>query len=236
VNKLLGPGLLLLLLVGGCQPTAVPPERSPHLARAQRAVEAKDFAGAATAYRQLLDQYPQFARGHLELGLLADEKLSDPVTAIYHYRRYSELEPSADKRRVMEDYIERAKLALAAKLPKPEGVDTAELVRLQNQNAALMIEVTGLRARVTELEAKPLPATNVSIAVVAPPPATNVTATVEPPPARPTEHIVAKGDTLYSIALRYYGNRSAWEKIYRANQAALPNRDQLRIGQRLVLP
>ena len=45
-----------------------------------------------------------------------------------------------------------------------------------------------------------------------------------------------QGETLYSLALQYYGTRAAWEKIYQANRNALPNRDQLKVGQSLVIP
>jgi len=238
--------VVLSWVATGCEKPTPTPENTIAYQRARRAVEAKDFAAAAAAYRLVLDEHPRFGRAHLELGLLADEKLGDPVLAIYHYRRYHDLETSADKRRVIEDYVERAKLALAARLPKPEGVDTAELVRLQNQNAALMIELTGLRSKVTELEtalqaaAQPpvSPGTSLTGSVAAlplpPPILTQVVANAEP--ARPATHKVVKGDTLYSIAARYYGSRAAWEKIHRANQANLPNKDQLRIGQELVLP
>lgn len=213
----------------GCDQSNLPPEQSADYRQAQKARDANDFKSALQSYRQVLDTHPRFARGHLELALLCDEKLGDPVSAIYHYRRYLELEPSADKRRVVEDFIERAKLSLAAKLPQPPGVDTSELVRLQNQNAALAAEVAALKARLTEVPVAP---TNV---VVAPPtvaPVTNVVAET----AKARTHVVAKGDTLYSLAVRYYGDRAAWQKIYQANRAALPNKDQLRIGQSLVIP
>ena len=49
-------------------------------------------------------------------------------------------------------------------------------------------------------------------------------------------HVVQKGDTLQSLALRYYGTRSAWEKIYQANRSGLPSKDQLKVGQQLVIP
>ena len=34
-------------------------------------------------------------------------------------------------------------------------------------------------------------------------------------------HMVAKGDTLFSLALKYYGNRSRWRDIYAANRGVL---------------
>ena len=66
-----------------------------------------------------------------------------------------------------------------------------------------------------------------------------VTAFGEPSSAdssRARTHLVQKGDTLQSLALRYYGTRSAWEKIYQANRSGLPSKDQLKVGQQLLIP
>ena len=49
-------------------------------------------------------------------------------------------------------------------------------------------------------------------------------------------YIVQRGDTLQSLALRYYGSRAAWEKIFQANRSGLPSKDQLKVGQQLVIP
>ncbi|MGO9528764.1 MAG: LysM peptidoglycan-binding domain-containing protein [Verrucomicrobiia bacterium] len=57
---------------------------------------------------------------------------------------------------------------------------------------------------------------------------------MESPRAR--THIVQRGDTLQSLALRYYGSRAAWEKIFQANRSGLPSKDQLKVGQQLVIP
>ena len=170
------------------------------------------------SYRKALLANPNLANAHFELGLLYDDKLGDPIAAIYHYRCFLELQPDTDKRPLVEDFIQRAKTSLAAKLPQPSSTDAGELARLQNENAAL-------KARMAELEkAGPAPA-------VAP---VGSGADVETPKAK--MHVVQKGDTLQALALRYYGSRSAWEKIYQANRASLPSQDQLKVGQELVIP
>jgi len=224
---------ILLLALAACRPTGTNPEQSAAYDQARKSADAGDCKAAAAFYQQTLDEHPGFARAHLDLGLLCDEKLADPIAAIYHYRRYLALEPNSDKRRIVEDFIERAKLSLASKLPQGPGMDTSELLRLQSQNAALGAEAAALKAKLADYEAAinapALPAaTNVAVAV-----ATNRPATVE---AKPRTHVVQKGDTLYSIALRYYGSRAAWDKVYQANRDTLPNKDQLKIGQSLVIP
>jgi nucleoid-associated protein YgaU len=72
------------------------------------------------------------------------------------------------------------------------------------------------------------------VMAAAPVPAFAETSTAEPPRVR--TYLVQKGDTLQSLALRYYGTRSAWEKIYQANRSGLPSKDQLKVGQQLMIP
>lgn len=52
----------------------------------------------------------------------------------------------------------------------------------------------------------------------------------------PREHIVARHDTLYSIARKYYGDQRKWKEIYAANRDTIADPNMIRVGQRLVLP
>jgi len=49
-------------------------------------------------------------------------------------------------------------------------------------------------------------------------------------------HVVQRGDTLYKLAEKYYGDGSHWEDIHAANRKAIPNPNRLELGQRLVIP
>jgi nucleoid-associated protein YgaU len=74
-----------------------------------------------------------------------------------------------------------------------------------------------------------------------PTPATNVVppAPAVPKPVHPTKtqrHTVKRGETLASIADKFYGDRSAWMVIYKANKSAIPNKDRLLIGTVLTIP
>ena len=127
-------------------------EQEINYQRARKLCEASDFQAAAEFYKRALLVNAAFAKAHLELGLLCDDKLGDPISAIYHYRRYLELKPDSDKKQLVEDFIERAKLSFAAKLPQSPNMDSSELIRLQNEKAALLQENAMLRTRVAELE------------------------------------------------------------------------------------
>jgi tetratricopeptide (TPR) repeat protein len=235
-------------------------EQEVNYLRAKKLCEQQDFPAAAEFYKKTLSVNPDFAKAHLELGLLSDDKLGDPIAAIYHYRRYLELRPDSEKRQLVEDFVERAKVSLASKLPQSPIVDPGELTRLQHEKVALLQENATLRSRVAELEkAATVAATTIAetptaavvstptpTSVVTPSPATTVvmaaapvTAFAEPQPGeavRAHTYVVQKGDTLQSLALRYYGTRSAWEKIYQANRSGLPSKNQLKVGQQLVIP
>jgi tetratricopeptide (TPR) repeat protein len=237
-------------------------EREVNYQRAKRLCEQQDFRGAAEFYNQALLVNPEFANAHLELGLVYENRLADPISAIYHYRRFLELRPDSDKKQLVEDFIERAKLSLAAKLPQSPIVDPSELTRLENEKTALLQENAALRTRVAELEragnATQLVATmptTVTVASTTPPVPAAATAPAEVPgivmaaapvmsmpeastmeSPRVRTHIVQRGDTLQSLALRYYGSRAEWGKIFQANRSGLPSKDQLKVGQQLVIP
>jgi tetratricopeptide (TPR) repeat protein len=230
--------------------------------RAKNFYERQDFQAAAESYKKALAVNPEFAKAHLELGLLCDDKLGDPISALYHYRCYLELRPDSDKRQLVEDFIERAKLSLAAKLPQSPIVDPSELTRLQNEKGSLLQENAMLRTRIAELEKKAGATTVAAVAApavldAAPTATSPLAVTLSSPPAGATTiaapmsvvseataaeplrarvHVVQKGDTLYSLALRYYGSRAGWERIYQANRSGLPSKDQLKVGQQLVIP
>ncbi|MEY4489012.1 MAG: hypothetical protein RIQ79_1520 [Verrucomicrobiota bacterium] len=78
-----------------------------------------------------------------------------------------------------------------------------------------------------------------------PPPAFVMNPVANPPVATPApapapavgrRHTVAKGDTLYNLAQRYYNNRSRWRDIYSANRDVMRSETDLRIGAELKIP
>jgi LysM repeat protein len=49
-------------------------------------------------------------------------------------------------------------------------------------------------------------------------------------------YTVQPGDTLSSIAERYYGNPGDWQWIYNANQSTIANPNDIYVGERLTIP
>ena len=50
------------------------------------------------------------------------------------------------------------------------------------------------------------------------------------------EHVVQNGETLSSIAERYYGTAARWTRVYDANRDRLANPDRVPVGTRLRIP
>ena len=76
------------------------------------------------------------------------------------------------------------------------------------------------------------PTALVSLAPPEPTPAPVVA--LPPAPAGPRIHTVARGDTFWSLAVRYLGDGQRWRDIQAANPGAVPTK--LRIGQKIVIP
>jgi len=64
--------------------------------------------------------------------------------------------------------------------------------------------------------------------------------TGSPPLSKPSstqrQHRVQRGETLYQISRRFYGNGSQWQRIARANPLLESNPARLRAGMVLVIP
>ncbi len=54
------------------------------------------------------------------------------------------------------------------------------------------------------------------------------------PAASGSNHVVKKGETLYSLARQRYGDGKQWQKIASANPGVSPN--ALKVGQTIVIP
>lgn len=55
-------------------------------------------------------------------------------------------------------------------------------------------------------------------------------------PQRPAYYVVQQGDTLRKIAIKFYGDVKAWERIREANKVRVPLSGSIRVGDTLKLP
>ncbi len=285
--------LLALLLAAGCDRgdgfTLSSETDEPYYRQGQQLSKQGRDQEALNAYLKVISKRDETApESHLEAGLILLQHVKDPIAAIYHFRKYLELQPNARQAVYVRGLIDTAKREFARTLPAAPMESQAERLETQDQIDRLLRENDRLKAELAALHdgvttatpirtrgpldpsagyggpmislaapapetAAPLPASEddspVTYAPVENPPATTpaAPAATRPSlstPARSTptkpgagrRHTVARGDTLFSLAQKYYGSRSRWHEIYDANRDVLPKPDALRLGMELKIP
>lgn len=258
------PGVLLLLLcAAGCIPTrdgTQDEQREPHFLRGHESVRQRDYKGAAEAFERALEANSRSASAHFELGLIFEQHLNDPATAIYHFERFLKLRPTSDKAEIVRQRVNNCKMELAKLFliaPNAPSVQK-EMDKLKTEVERLGLENHQLRRHVEVLTAQSAARGGVAapvaiVAAQAVPPARP--AAVASSPARPAitpvsftapvaapkstksptpatrTHTVKKGDIPETIA-RQYGVKL--EALLAANPGLDPKR--MKIGQTVNLP
>lgn len=310
--------LSLTLALTGCdRPSGLPftsEDNDPDYTRGKQLIrQGREQEALAAFLRVIATRNDEAPESHLEAALLYQQQLKDPIAAIYHFRKYLELQPNSRQAALVRQRIDAAKRDFARTLPAHPLEDASvklefmdQLERLQRENDDLKAEITALRAGLPEgavpvvprprrtatgfvlqtpAPAAPTPAPQapsedkvvdnappqqltesespaaedspimhapMPVEMVAPSEHTRVSVPTRTPttPSRPgatapaptpaaagKRHTVQRGDTLYSLAQKYYGNRSRWRDIYNANQEALrAEGDKLRLGMELRIP
>jgi tetratricopeptide (TPR) repeat protein len=280
-----------LALLGGCDRaeslTLASETEEPNYREGQQLSKQGRNQEALNAYLKVIAKRDDTApESHLEAGLILQRHMKDPIAAIYHFRRYLELQPNARQAVYVRGLIESARRDFARTLMGPSPLESQadrletqdQIDRLLRENDQLKAELTALRAGVTAapvtsrstVSASNGPMITVPTAPAEPPPAAvddspvtyapveaapetaprqqerpAVQGSTRLPPTKPSapsasqggrRHTVSKGDTLFSLAQKYYGNRSRWRDIYDANRNLLPSQDSLRVGMELRIP
>jgi len=214
---------------------------------------------ALAAYLKLIvkrgDQAPE---SHLDAGLICLENAKDPISAIYHFKKYLALEPNSPNAVYVRGLVDAATREFARTLPgrpmdsQAGGGELLEQVnRLQQENDQLKAELLALRARDASVPAMTVPAAasvaaGPSALTPAPPEAeaapvvlTPVAAAAKAAPASPARsYTVQAHDTLYGIAKKVYGsaNNAKVQAILQANRKVLPSAAGLKPGMELKIP
>jgi tetratricopeptide (TPR) repeat protein len=152
-NKYMRSWLILIplwLIAIGCSPEPRKESQdsdyeSSIFKRAKEKYELRDYRGAVSLYEEVLRDNPSMAKAHLELGLIYNDKIGDPVSAIYHFRRFLKLKPNADRAKIVEEWIARAELAIASSQPNSPLESTEQFVELQRENLLLKQSIEKLQ-------------------------------------------------------------------------------------------
>ena len=109
---------------------------------------------ALSAYLKVIDRRGDSApESNLDAGLIYLNHIKDPIYAIYHFRKYLELEPNSKQAVYVRGLIDAAKREFARALPgQPLESETEhmgveeQVARLQRENDELKAENAALRA------------------------------------------------------------------------------------------
>jgi len=215
--------LVLLLVVSGCDRMVTP--RSTQIMKDADAKAADgDYLRAINLYESALDD-AESARNadiHYKLALLYDDKMNDPLNALHHYKRYLTLNPSGSRAAEVKNFMKRDEVTLATTLSGDAIVTRAEAARLKNENLNLRKE---LEDRALKLKA--------------------ATDNAGKHPGHAGSHdknvgnqsyVVEEGDTLYSIARKFYNSPKRWRDIRDANKKKLAGGTRLQPGETITIP
>lgn len=152
-------GLVLMGWLTACGPsvtrTEQQDEKNPYFLKGKKKMyQERDYKEALKYYQLALDQDPNNAAVHLELGLLYEEKLQDYAYAIYHYRRYLELRPQTEKTELIKQFVDRCQLSICATMKNTTIDSGEEIARLRQESSNLVQQVEYLQKTNQELEQK----------------------------------------------------------------------------------
>ena len=201
--------------------------------QAQQKQAAQDYRGAVALYEKALDGTSRTADAHFRLGLIYDKNLKDPLSAVHHFRRYVEVAPTGLHAKEARDNTTRIEPILATALNGGTLINHAEALRLRQENTDQKTQIATLKAAL---------AANVSTvaanAGLGGPPAGKAAereAQRRLVPGTRTYEVQA-GDTLASIARKFYKSKERAKDIQDANQNAISDPKKLKRGQVLIIP
>ncbi len=188
------------------------------VASAEKKVAAGDFRGALRLYESALDGTAKSADVHYKLALLYDDKLKSPRGAVHHCERYLEFTPKGthaeDAKTLKAENTKKLAGGLAEVSPMPQ----TEAVRLKEENASLRRQLVEVRMQKAAI------------------PVTPPTGKVDKMPAGARTHVVKRGETLATIAARYYKSKVRSSDILDANFNQLGGKTTIKVGQTLIIP
>jgi len=218
--------LLAAVTLSGCD-RLLEKATKDDVAAGDKKVAAGDFRGAVADYEAALDGTEKSASAHWKLALLYDDKLKVPRDAIHHFERYVEVAPTGSHVKDARAMLKKAETRLALAQGKGSFITQEEAVRLKNSNLDLLKSLAAVRA---QKNATPPPAAPGSA------PLKKGEAAQRPIPPGTRTHLVQPGETMASIAQKFYKNKGRWKDIQDANFYSTGGTPKIKPGQTLIVP
>lgn len=200
-----------LLFLAGCD-RMFTPQNAQRIKDAEARAIAGDYPRAVSLYESALADTGSDAEVHYRLGLLYDDKMNDAFNAVHHFRRYLTLSPNGKHAVEVKNLVKRDEIALLTSLSGDAVITRSEATRLRNENLSLRHDLEEAKRNHGEVTGK----------------------TGKPNDSKSTSYVVKKGDTLASIARKFYKTSARWKTIQKANPKVNPTR--LEPGETLIIP
>jgi len=189
-----------------------------------------NYLEAISLYESALDGSSHSADIHYRLALLYDDKMNEPLHALHHFKRFLTLAPASPRAAEVKNFMKRDEISLLTSLSGDSMVSRAEAVRLKNENLSLRKEIEDKWAHAKEATAAKSGSHEGAKA------SAEKTSAAGKTEGHGRSYVVQSGDTLASIARKFYKNSARWKKILEANKDTLPSASKLKPGQTLVIP
>jgi len=202
-------------------------------AQAEKKFDQQEYAQAVLLYEASLDATPKTAEVHYKLGLIYEDQIKEPVSAIHHFQRYLALDPKGAHAKDAQKFLKEDILKLSATLGNGATVSQEEAKRIKNTNLELQKKIVQLKGELEEAQkarAAAFKAAGGKIGAL-----TQQTQKPLIPGVR--TYTVEPGDTFASIARKFYKNNSArWKTIQDANFGAMEGTAKIKPGMVLMVP
>ncbi len=213
--------ILCILFFAGCD-RMITPASTQTINDADARSAQGDFLRAISLYESALDGTSRSADVHYKLALLYDDRMSDPLNALHHFKRYLTLQPTGTHASEVKNFIKRDEVALLTSLSGDSVVTRTEAARLKNENLSL-------RKQIEERAGKPRLADEKT-------PRSEHVEKASAAKAGGKTYVVESGDTLFSISRKFYKSPSHWKQIREANREKIEDPAKLKPGQSLIIP
>lgn len=243
--------LLVSFVIIACSPSSLEvvsetDEKQYQLAKSYQSQGRTDEA--LSAFLRVIDARRDAPESHFEAGYIYLESFKDPISAIYHLKRYLQLKPGSPQATQVGQLIETAEKEFARQLPagpyeaELDHVDMLELLKgLRAENERLKRALVTVEQRLVQYEgmvggARRATSATESYAALTPEPQVRELGGVPEPAEVPRTYKVQSGDTLSRISQRFYGTPNRYQDIYQANRDRMASENALRVGQELRIP
>jgi tetratricopeptide (TPR) repeat protein len=211
----------LSLMPASCE-RMITPRNTQIVKDADVKAKERDYLRAINLYEAALDDSPGCADIHYKLALLYDDQMNDPLNALHHFKRYLTLSPTGPRAAEVKKFMKRDEIALATTLSGDAMVSRTEAARLKNENLNLRKELEDRALKLKLATERPDGRSSRS----------DKTARK----AGERTYVVQEGDTLYSIARKFYKSPARWKEIRDANKNKIADGTKLEPGETLTIP